>query len=191
MKTKRGYTVEDLIKQMGDSGEIEKTASAPMEKKADINKIAETLEIYNLGKTFGVGFADGLQEQMQKLAEAEAVPEPAAVPPAMAPTVAAPGTVDAPHPTLAPTAQGVDSQAVAPQQIATQPQIDEIVDTAQLLIALKSMTPAQIVQLASGMSKEELLEVTQDPEVANIIEGAMKQIVGVPNPAVSNAVAGQ
>jgi len=186
----RGFTVKDLIQRMTDNSELEKTA-APVpttEKTAGMEKIAETLEIYNLGRTFGIGFADGLQEQMTKMA-AEAAEEQ--VPPAVAPVMAAPGTMDIPHATLAPTAAGVDAQTVAPQQIATQPLALEVAGTAEVLATLKAMTPVQIVQFASNMPKDQLLRVAADPEVANIIEGAMQQVVGVPNPTISNAVAGQ
>jgi len=162
-------TIKELY-ELANKG-MEKTAGvaqAPTSEEATMIKTAEE-EMANFGRILGTAMAEAF---IEKLAEAQAIPAGADIDPV--PDIAAP--VEA----KAPAAMGVDPQNIAPQQIPTQNLEAETMEAGAAMAMLRKMTPSEIVAFINAQSPDVLETLSQDPEIASILDNAIAQVEAAP-----------
>lgn len=114
-------------------------------KSEELIKTAEDKELYEKGKIFGMGMAEGFLEKIaQELGEVV-------------------------EPQLPPTAPA--EPVVAPQQVPAEP-VDTELDTIKQI--MKSMTPVQLAQWLLAQDAGTLEIIAKDPELAAMADEALK-----------------
>lgn len=164
-------TVKELF-EAANGLKMEKTASVDKEETQMIKTAQE--EMSELGKIAGYAMAAAF---LEKLAEAQAIPPEAEVDPV-------PEVVATPE-AKAPAAQGVDPQNTAPQQVPTQNLEAETMTAGEAIALLKKMTPSEIGEFINSCDPALLEELSQDPEIASILDNAIAQIEAAPVQVVS------
>ena len=164
-------TVKELFEKANQVG-MNKTASPDVEETSMIKTAEE--EMSALGKIAGYAMAEAF---LEKLAEAQEVPPEAGVDPVPEEVV--------PVESKSPAAEGVDPQNVALQQPPTQNLEAETMTAGAAIAELRKMTPSEIGAFINGLSPEILEELSQDPEIAGILDNAIAQIEAAPTKVVS------
>jgi hypothetical protein len=138
-----------------------------LKKTASLNKYAEEAsELYELGKIFGMGMAEGY---LQKIAEELEQAAEAAEQQGVVPVAPAPAVVNMPEPSDAP----VENPNEVP---AESTDTSETMLTAQIKAQLMSMTPEEVVNWFSTLPEEYQDAIADDPELFSIVAFAFDQL---------------
>jgi hypothetical protein len=138
-----------------------------LKKTASLNKYAEEAsELYELGKIFGMGMAEGY---LQKIAEELEQAAEAAEQQGLTPDQTAQMLAGMPEPSQAPA----DNPNEVP---AESTDTSEAMLSAQIKAQLMSMTPQEIVNWFASLPEEYQDAIADDPELFSIVAFAFDQL---------------